>query len=1208
MKAKRICILAVAVLPWLATGQPLPTPPSAVTKTGRFGLRYTFVGQTLLQQGIDNEPNHRLRIENLGSSTKTQVRVEFMGLNADGSTPTLSGGGFAVFPNGGYVHLRVGDSTVAQGWSAGWRECSCILDGINDKLVRFIVTYDSAYYGPDGLKDGDITLKDTILQPIKILQKSGSNLTSLSTALQTDASQTLAGYFVIPSYIRDKTSFRTVSLATNGNSWPLFPSSTPHIRFVDSLGNRYGYFNLKVNPRADYRIQADFNTTSPSLFVPAANIVVPSSASQANLIATALPYGKAQFTVDSTVTYETETGFWRTVFAAGDSSVTVFPGQENWFGNTTDAKNALRAKSKIMKFSVASATYGQKLWERAIPFESWGGAVSTDGKVVAYMINQGGREANLHTNPAIDWVGILDGATGTRKWGLTGNTATMEGLEVGLSSKGEYLALGTTGSGRLTLYRNNGSTGTLLWSNPVDFPGGDVHIGQVRKIVFSPDDQYLYVGSGDMYLRKYRVSDGSLLWKAYIGGWPFVNGIAIANGFIATGTKSKDRTLVRDSDGAVVYFSPTFGFDASIDSSFQGPVFGFGPLVTDRNSGRAIASIGGNAVKHAILDGQFALMTDTRVDVYARYGGLPLAGRNTWMGGGSGENTQSGWASPTGDKAMLAARDLTSGTFPRKGVAFFKITRSINRFPTMDSIGAKAFPVGDSTRFKVSYRDFSDYNTPSTALTLKVTADTSGLKAILRGDSVIVYAAGFAGTGHLTVSVEESSTTEKFAVSERLAVTVTCTAPSAPTAAVTTASYCVGESASPLSATPAAGSTLAWYTAATGGSGSPTAPTPSTTTAGTFNYYAASSINGCESASRLPFTVTVKPAPSATVSGNATVCLNATAPSVTFTGSGATTPYTFHYTLNGGSTQTAVSSGTGNTASLTQSTAVKGSFAFTLTRVASANGCASNLSAAAVTVKVNPIPSAGVSGGGQVCLNGTPTPFTLTGSNGDAPYTFTFSVNGGAPQQQSTQSGSSTLTFSPPTNAIGNTTLSLQRVSDANGTTCQQNVTGSASLTVNAIPPKPTISKDANGNLVSSAASGNQWYRDGTPVNGATGQTYLPTATGNYTVVVTVNGCASAASDPFNYTPTGLVQLGEGQYLRIWPNPTETDIRIEFRIQGTSQIQAILHDIGGREVWRKGRVSSGEGIPTDRLSAGTYLLTTTDTKGRVLHRERIVVR
>jgi len=55
--------------------------------------------------------------------------------------------------------------------------------------------------------------------------------------------------------------------------------------------------------------------------------------------------------------------------------------------------------------------------------------------------------------------------------------------------------------------------------------------------------------------------------------------------------------------------------------------------------------------------------------------------------------------------------------------------------------------------------------------------------------------------------------------------------------------YCINAAATPLTAT---GTGLLWYTSATGGVGSSTAPTPVTTTAGTFDYYVSQKVQICE--------------------------------------------------------------------------------------------------------------------------------------------------------------------------------------------------------------------------------------------------------------------------------------------------------------------------------------------------------------------------
>ena len=87
----------------------------------------------------------------------------------------------------------------------------------------------------------------------------------------------------------------------------------------------------------------------------------------------------------------------------------------------------------------------------------------------------------------------------------------------------------------------------------------------------------------------------------------------------------------------------------------------------------------------------------------------------------------------------------------------------------------------------------------------------------------------------------------------RASITVTINAiPSAPTV-TTPITYQQGATASALTAT---GTGLLWYTTPTGGTGSSTAPTPSTATIGTTNYYVSQTINGCES-TRAQITVNV---------------------------------------------------------------------------------------------------------------------------------------------------------------------------------------------------------------------------------------------------------------------------------------------------------------------------------------------------------------
>lgn len=70
--------------------------------------------------------------------------------------------------------------------------------------------------------------------------------------------------------------------------------------------------------------------------------------------------------------------------------------------------------------------------------------------------------------------------------------------------------------------------------------------------------------------------------------------------------------------------------------------------------------------------------------------------------------------------------------------------------------------------------------------------------------------------------------------------------------------------------------------------------------------------------------------PSATISGTAIVCQNATGILITFTGSGGTAPYTFTYNINGGSSQTITTTGTNTTSTLVVNTSNIGTFTYNL--------------------------------------------------------------------------------------------------------------------------------------------------------------------------------------------------------------------------------------------------------------------------------------
>ena len=91
---------------------------------------------------------------------------------------------------------------------------------------------------------------------------------------------------------------------------------------------------------------------------------------------------------------------------------------------------------------------------------------------------------------------------------------------------------------------------------------------------------------------------------------------------------------------------------------------------------------------------------------------------------------------------------------------------------------------------------------------------------------------------------------------------ITVNAIPVPIGIVTPVTYTQNDPSVPLIATASlTGSSLLWYTTGSGGVGTPTAPTPSTSIAGTQTYYVTTFLNGYESSPRTQIQVTVSSAP-----------------------------------------------------------------------------------------------------------------------------------------------------------------------------------------------------------------------------------------------------------------------------------------------------------------------------------------------------------
>jgi hypothetical protein len=357
----------------------------------------------------------------------------------------------------------------------------------------------------------------------------------------------------------------------------------------------------------------------------------------------------------------------------------------------------------------------------------------------------------------------------------------------------------------------------------------------------------------------------------------------------------------------------------------------------------------------------------------------------------------------------------------------------------------------------------------------------------------VTYTAGASGTVGLTLNVVEPSGCHK-------SNTANVTIINVPTPTITPGgptTFCTGGS---VTLTSSSGSGNQWYL-----NGNPIGGETNATylVTATGDYTVIVTTSGCTSAPSAATTVTVNPippTPTITPGGSVIACDSGTLTSSSASGNqwyyqGNLLPGETNQTLN-----------------------VDNDGDYTV--VVTLSGCSSSPSAAtSVDAHVRPGP-AFLSAGGPTtfCTGGT---VTLSSNSATGIQWY---LDGNPLPNPNNQNRTVSV--------AGTYTVTL------NNQGCIANVSNSIVVAVNPIPATPTITPGGpttfctggSVTLTSSSATGNQWYLNGNPIGGETNQTYIATATGSYTVVVTASGCSSAPSAAtavtVNSTPTPTITPG----------------------------------------------------------------------------------
>ena len=279
---------------------------------------------------------------------------------------------------------------------------------------------------------------------------------------------------------------------------------------------------------------------------------------------------------------------------------------------------------------------------------------------------------------------------------------------------------------------------------------------------------------------------------------------------------------------------------------------------------------------------------------------------------------------------------------------------------------------------------------------------------------------------------------------------------------------------------------------------------------------------GCGAVAPTYRNVTVLTVPVPMIFGETAVCQGSTG--VTYTTQAGNSNYVWAVSTGG-----TITSGAG-TASIKVTWTAGGNQTVSV-NYTNAGGC-SAVQPTVYNVAVAPLPAAGgtITGPASVCAGSQGVSYTVAAIANATTYSWT--VPTGATIATGATTNSITVNFDA---------TAVSGIIKVNGVNSCGNGASSPnfSVTVNPVPATPVITKTGSV-LSSSAATGNQWYRNGVLIAGATAQQFTPVYLGTYTVIVTVGGCSSAVSNAIVITAiVGTADLEVSHSFDVYPNPSK---------------------------------------------------------------------
>lgn len=366
--------------------------------------------------------------------------------------------------------------------------------------------------------------------------------------------------------------------------------------------------------------------------------------------------------------------------------------------------------------------------------------------------------------------------------------------------------------------------------------------------------------------------------------------------------------------------------------------------------------------------------------------------------------------------------------------------------------------------------------------------------------------------------------------------------------------FCVGDG--PMTLSGVSGTNIKWYTSATGGSGSSTAPVIPTSGVGYFLYYVtqSSGVAGCESdRDTISAIVSAKPVLNLTLDGLSPKAANCFRTGMILKAESSVTPGSFKWYRNGGLLPGSVTD--------TILPALEGKYSV---KVRDINGC-SDSTFIMVYKDTNIRPT--ISPTDIYACPGTIV--RLYCSPLLSAYNFAWEKN-----------GSPYPDVKPDERNADEAGEYVVKVTESGG--CEF-YTNRVRVTHYPVGPKPSLLNTGSNLQVSRMFTRYQWYRNNKVIAGATARNYNYSFDGSYFAQAwDANGC-SQLTDTIYIRNLSIQHQEALQQLSVYPNPTKDKIYIEADFA----VRLWLTDLSGRSILN---ATDTRELDLRGLSSGLYLL------------------